>query len=117
LTYMLLIMEPPGQRADRGLDAGREAYAQMMDFAASLKARGLLLGAEALKDASKGSRVRRRDGQRSVVDGPFADTKEMLGGYFLLDVDDAAQALAIAADCPAAAWCDIEVREVGTCYE
>jgi len=117
LTYMLLIMEPPGQRAERGVEEGREAYARMMDFAAALQARGLLIGANALKDAATGTRVRQRNGQRSVVDGPFADTKEMLGGYYLLDTSDRDEALAIAADCPAAAWCDIEVREIGTCYE
>jgi hypothetical protein len=51
-----------------------------------------------------------------VLDGPFAEAKEMIGGFFLLNVDTHEQALDWAARCPAAAWATVEVRETGPCY-
>lgn len=115
MTYMLLIVEPLGQRAERGLPAGQEAYAEMQRFGQALQERGLLLGAQALK--SPATRVRRQAERVQALDGPFAETKEMVGGYYLLDCATREQALEIAAACPAAAWAEVEVREIGTCYE
>ena len=57
-----------------------------------------------------------RDGERSVIDGPFAEAKEMIGGFFLLDCDTREEALALAAECPAAAWATVEVRELGPAF-
>ena len=116
MSYMLLIMEPPGQRAERGVDAGKEVYAQMLRFAADLKARGVLLGVESLASDAHGARVQVRDGRPRVLDGPFTEAKEMIGGFFLLDCATRAEAVAIAAECPAAEWCSVEVREVGPCW-
>lgn len=117
MSYMLLIVEPPGQRVERGLEAGREVYQQMMRFSQDLQARGVLLASSSLASQASGARVQVRDGKRSVFDGPFAETKEMVGGFFLLDGVTREQALAIAAECPAAQWCTVEVRKVGACYE
>ncbi len=86
----------------------------MLDFAAALQAEGLLMGVNSLGTAAK--RLSRRDGAVQVLDGPFAEAKEMVGGYFLLDTDDEAVALAWAARCPAADWATVEVRGVGPCY-
>ncbi len=116
MSYMLLIMEPPGQRAERGADAGKEVYAQMLRFAADLKARGVLRGVESLASDTRGARVQVRDGRPRVIDGPFTEAKEMIGGFFLLDCATRAEAIAIAAECPAAEWCSVEVREVGPCW-
>jgi hypothetical protein len=52
-----------------------------------------------------------------VLDGPFTEAKELIGGFFLLDCDTREQALAFANACPAAEWATIEVRETGPCYE
>ena len=57
-----------------------------------------------------------RDGTARVLDGPFAEAKEMVGGFFLVDVATLEEALALAAECPAAEWCTVEVREVGPCW-
>jgi hypothetical protein len=57
-----------------------------------------------------------REGKRSVVDGPFAEAKEMVGGFFLLNCNTREEALEIAANCPAAQWSTIEVRELGPCF-
>ena len=116
MSYMLLIVEPPGQREERGLEAGKQVYAQMLRFAEELQGRGVLRGAESLASEKKAARVQVRDGRRSLVDGPFAEAKEMVGGFFLLDCKSFDEAVAIAAECPAAAWCTVEVRELGPCW-
>ena len=116
MPYMLLIVEPPGQRAERGLEGGKQAYAQMQAFAEDLKARGVLRGVESLASDAQGVRVQVRDGRQSLVDGPFAAAKEMVGGFFLVDCATRDEAVAIAAACPAAAWATVEVREVGPCW-
>jgi len=116
MSYMLLVVEPPNQRAQRGEAAGREVYDQMVRFAADLKERGKLLAVESLTSQRDAVRVQVRGGQPKLLDGPFAEAKEMIGGFFLIDCETHAQAVAIAAECPAATWCTIEVRKVGPCY-
>ncbi len=117
MTYLLLINEPVGQREARGEAAGREAYARMQRFGEALHARGLLRAVESLKSHADAARVEVREGRTKVIDGPFAEAKEMIGGFFLLDGASREEALAIAAECPAAEWCTVEVRALGPCYE
>lgn len=116
MAYLLLIVEPRGQREARTAEEGRAAYDEMVRFGEELSARGLLLASQSLRSDKEGVRVSVREGQRRLIDGPFAEAKEMVGGFFLLDCDDREQALAIAAECPAANWASIEVREVAPCY-
>lgn len=116
MSYMLLIAEQHGQREERGLVEGQKVYAQMQRFAEVLKARGVLLGVESLANDARGVRVQVRGGRQHLVDGPFTEAKEMIGGFFLLDVATREQAIAIAAECPAAAWATVEVRETGPCW-
>jgi hypothetical protein len=117
MSYMLLIVEPPGQRLARTEAEGREAYAQMLKFGDHLKERGLLLAAESLKSQDRSAaRVAVRNGRSQVLDGPFAEAKEMIGGFFLVDVETLDEALALAAECPAAEWCTVEVRKTGPCW-
>ena len=116
MAYMLLMIEPVGQRAERGVAAGHVVYDRMLAFAESLKTRRLLRGVESLAAQSEGARVRVRDGKSSVIDGPFAEAKEMIGGFFLVDCATRDEAVAIAASCPAAEWCTVEVREVAPCW-
>ena len=114
MSYMLLIIEPVGQRQQRTEDEGRNLYDRMLRYADDLRERGLLLAAQSLK--SEASRLQVREGRRALVDGPFADAKEMVGGYFLLDCATHDEAVAIAAECPAAQWATVEVREFGPCF-
>ena len=116
MSYMLMIVEPVGQRSERGVDAGKEGYARMLGFTANLKARGVLLASESLESQDKGVRVQVRGGRSRLVGGPFAEAKEMVGGFFLLNCATRDEALAIAAECPAAEWCTVEVREAAPCY-
>jgi hypothetical protein len=114
---MLLIVEPPGQRGTRTESEGRAVYDRMLQFADGLKRRGLLLGVQSLRSDADGVRVQVRDGRRTLVDGPFSESKEMVGGFFLVDCRTREEAVAIAAECPAAEWATVEVRAFGACYE
>ncbi len=115
MPHMLLIVEPVGQREARGVEGGKLAYQQMLDFTADLKRAGVLMASSSLATAA--SRLQRPDGAAArVLDGPFAEAKEMIGGFFLLEVASRDDALAWATRCPAAAWATVEVRETGPCF-
>jgi hypothetical protein len=116
MAYLLMIVEPVGQREARSDAEGREAYAVMLDYAEKLKQRGVLRAVESLQSQRSATRVSMSNGARRLTDGPFAEAKEMVGGFFLIDGVSRDEALAIAAACPAAQWCSIEVRESGPCY-
>lgn len=116
MSYMLLIVEPVGQRRTRTEDEGRALYDRMLQFSAELKSRGLLQTSQSLRSDADATRVQVRNGKPTLTDGPFAETKEMVGGYFLLNCDTREQAVAIAAECPAAQWATVEVREFGPCF-
>ncbi len=116
MNYLLLILEPRGQRAERTLEEGQAAYAHMVAYAEALKAEGRLQGVNSLLGEDQGARVQVRGGGMRTVDGPFAEAKEMIGGYFLVDCANLEEAKAVAARCPAAAWATVEVRPVGPCF-
>jgi hypothetical protein len=117
MPYMLLILEPPGQREARSEAEGRAAYEAMTAFAQRLRERGILHGAESLasRDGSP-ARISVRGGQARVLDGPFSEAKELIGGYFLVDCDTRDEAIALARECPAAEWATVEVRRLGPCF-
>lgn len=115
MPYMLLVMEAQGRRDGRPVEEAQQECEEMEAFADSLKARGVHLASESLRRLTDATRVETGGGKRRVVDGPFAEAKEIVGGFFLLDVATREQAVAVAAECPAAAWASIEVREVGPC--
>jgi hypothetical protein len=116
MPHMLLIHEPVGQRATRSEAEGRALYARMLRWGDDLRERGLLLAAESLASTATAARVTLPAGTVRVVDGPFAETKEMIGGFFLVDVDTRDEAIALAAECPAAEWSTVEVRALAPCY-
>lgn len=117
MSYMLVIMEPPGQRQARTPAQAREAWDRMTGFAADLKESGQLTMAESLRIDGQAARVQRHEGRARIVDGPFAEAKEIVGGIFLLTCKTREEALAIAARCPAAEWATVEVRAIGACFE
>jgi len=117
MSYALLILEERARRKRRSRQDAITEYDAMQGFGAGLAARGILKGGEALKPDAEGVRISARGGQPLVLDGPFAESKEMIGGFFLLDVASRAEAIAIAAACPATAWATVEIREIGTCHD
>jgi len=117
MSYMLLIQEPIGQRATRTRAEGEAVYDRMARFAADLKKRDLLLAVESLTSQDgTAARVRVRAGKPQVLDGPFAEAKEMIGGVFLVNCKTREEAVALARECPAAEWATVEVRQTGPCY-
>jgi hypothetical protein len=115
MAYMLLILEDPAQRGTRTEAEGHAVYESMLEFAGTLKKRGVLRAVESLSSQAP-ARVVVRDGNARLLDGPFAEAKEMVGGFFLVDCATRDEALALARECPAAQWATIEVRATGPCY-
>ena len=115
MAYLLLIREPRGQRAERNEEEGKQAYESMLKFGEGLAKRGILVAAESLRDDSHGVRISIRDGKTGLVDGPFTESKEMVGGFFLLDVTSKQEAIEVAKQCPAAKFATVEVRELAPC--
>jgi hypothetical protein len=116
MAYALLIVEPSGQRQTRTEAEGRALYERMVRFSEDLKSRGLLTMTQSLRTDTQGARVRVQGDRPTVVDGPFAEAKEMIGGFFILTCESRAQAIALAEECPAARWATVEVRELGPCF-
>jgi hypothetical protein len=116
MPYALMIIEPVGDRRERTEEEGRALFDSMLRYSESLQERGLLLGVQSLRTDAEAVRVQLRGGRRSLVDGPFSESKEMVGGFFLLNCEDKARAIELAAECPAAQWATVEVRETGPCF-
>ncbi len=115
MSWMLLIVEARGQRTARSLQEGRDLYQRMLDYGEHCGRRACCWRATRWarpRPACSGAAA-----SRSVVDGPFTESKEFVGGFYLLDCQSREQALQIAAACPAVEWASVEVREVGPCYE
>jgi hypothetical protein len=115
VKYLVLIWSNPASRAiwesfsDEQRDEGFRYYAALTE---ELAANGELIVSEALADASLTRRVSVRDGQTLTSDGPFAEAKELLAGFFLLEVDSEQRAVEIAARVPEAELGLVEVRPV-----
>lgn len=116
MPFVLLIIETSEARRARPKDVGHRAYDSMVRFGQDLQARGVLRAVESLKSDAEAVRIDVHAGKRRMVDGPFAEAKEMVGGFFLLDCRTKEEALEIANQCPAADWATVEVRETGPCH-
>ena len=109
MKYLLLIYmgENAMSEADR-----EHCYVESTQLAHDLKAKGQYLGANPLHPVTTATSVRVRDGKRLVTDGPFAETREHLGGYFLIDAKDLDEAIRIASRIPGARKGTVEIRPV-----
>jgi hypothetical protein len=109
MKYMLLIYlhEQALSETER-----QECYAESTQLAQQLHSSGQYLAANPLYPTSMATSVRVRDGKRLVTDGPFAETREQLGGYFLIDANNLDEAIGIAARIPMARKGTVEVRPV-----
>jgi hypothetical protein len=117
MQYMLLIYNDPSgwdsmSEAERG-----EIYQAYGTFSADLQASGKLVSGDALQPIDTATSVRVRGGETLTTDGPFAETKEVLGGYYLIDVDTLDEALEWAAKLPGSSYGTVEVRPLVTDYE
>jgi hypothetical protein len=109
MKYMLLIYldENCLSEAER-----QECYTESTQLAHAIRSSGNYLSANPLQPTAMATSVRVRDGKRLVTDGPFAETREQLGGYFLIEAKDLDEALGIAARIPIARKGTVEVRPV-----
>jgi hypothetical protein len=110
MRYTLLLHYPEMSAEDLGGEAMAEGQRAFVSYAAALDAAGVLLSAEVLQPSVSTTTVRSADGGLRIQDGPFADTKEQLGGTFVIDVPDLDAALQWAGKAPSVAWGTVEVR-------
>jgi hypothetical protein len=109
MKYMLLIYHDQQALSE---SERQDCYKESMELAHELNANGQYLGANPLHPTTMATSVRVRNGKRLVTDGPFAETREQLGGYFLIDAKDLDEAIAVAARIPMARKGTVEVRPV-----
>src|SRR5215471_11015066 len=109
MKYMLLVYLKEGVLNETEREHCYEESLQLVD---DIKSNGQYLAAAPLHPTSTATSVRVREGKQLVTDGPFAETREQLGGYYLIDVDDLDQAIAIAGKIPGARVGTVEVRPV-----
>jgi hypothetical protein len=112
VRYLLLIYENEaahGQLSQQELGAEYEAYGA---FTAEVQKRGVFLSGEALMPINSATTVRVQNGKTLTTDGPFAETKEQLGGYYLLNCKDLDEAIELAAKIPAVRSGSIEIRPI-----
>ena len=115
MQYMIMIYGDETTFAMMATDlaAQQQMHAAYTRYSAEMREAGVLRGGAELKPTHSATTVRVRHGKTVTTDGPFAETKEQLGGYYLIDVADLDQAVHWAARCPAAAAGSIEVRPLG----
>ena len=112
MQYLLLIYGNEAYWETLGEAEIKSIDNEFMDFTVSIAQSGHLRGGNELNRTSTATTVRLRDKKRLVTDGPFAETKEQLGGYYLVEAKDLDEAIAIAVRIPSARWGSIEVRPI-----
>ena len=112
MQYMLLIYGDESGWESITEDERNALYAEYGKFTSDLREQGKLVSSDELQRTSTATSVRVRDGEALITDGPFADTKEVLGGYYVIDVESLDEALEWAARIPNARDGVIEVRPV-----
>ena len=112
MKYLCLIYQEEKQEANVPRDVVDQAKKDYWAFAEDIKKTGHYIGSHGLQHTDTATTVRVRNGKVSTTDGPFAETKEQLGGYFLIEAKDLNDAIQVAARIPSAKWGSIEVRPV-----
>ena len=114
MQYMLMFYQPESEFLERDEITTKAYRASWMDYVGATRQSGVTLNGHGLHPPMTGTTLRIRGDKRQVQDGPFADTKEQLGGYFVIDVADLDTALEWAARAPCASTGGVEVRPVFT---
>ena len=118
MRFMIIVKSCPEFEAELMPEAPEELMAEMAAYHEELARAGVLLDGSGLHPSRSGWRMHYgADGSTRVVDGPFAEAKEMVGGFFLVNVDTREEAIALAQQCPAAEWATVEVRGLAPCFD
>ena len=112
MRFMMLMIPKGYEKAEPGATPDAKAVAAMMKYNESLQKAGVLLALDGLHPPSTGARVSFSGGKPTVIDGPFTETKETLGGYWMIQVKSKEEAVEWASRCPASDNEVIEVRQV-----
>ena len=107
-----LMLMYPGSKAESGAILDEKAIAGMMKYNEELAKAGVLLALDGLHPSSKGARVVKAGGKRVVLDGPFSEAKELVGGYWLIQVKSKEEAVQWASRCPIEDGEMVELRQV-----
>ncbi len=110
MEYMLLIYGNEADAKKMTQEAGHQMFQEYMTFNQDISKSGQRKGGAPLEQTATATTVRVRNGKTVVTDGPFAETKEQLGGYFLVEAKDLDEAISVAARIPGAKLGSIEVR-------
>jgi len=112
MKYLLLIYANEANMQSRNKSETDQVHAAYGAYTEAMTKAGVIVGGERLRPTASASTVRVADGKTKVLDGPYAETKEQLGGYYMIDVPDLDAAISWAARCPGASHGTIEVRPV-----
>lgn len=112
MKYALLIYSDESTQPPPDSPEAQEVMQAYFRFTDAITQRGINLGGEALHDTGAATTVRVRNGETLTTDGPFAETKEALGGFYLIDVADLDEAIAVAAELPGSWHGSVEVRPI-----
>lgn len=112
MRYMLLIYTDESARAETTPDEAAAATRRWMDYTKTLDDRGILISGEALEPVATATTLRERDGRTLVTDGPFAETREQLGGFYMLDCDGLDTVLELAGRMPNIGSNSVEIRPI-----
>jgi hypothetical protein len=114
MRYTLLLHYPEADAESIGAEAVEEGMRAFASYAQTLHSAGVLLSAEVLQPSTSSTTLTRVEGRLTIQDGPFADTKEQLGGTFVIDVPDLDAAIEWAGQAPSLAWGAVEIRPGAT---
>jgi hypothetical protein len=112
MKYLCLIYDEEAKLATMSEEEGKAFMGEYFAFTEGIRKSGQYVGGEALKPVSTATTVRVRNGKMSTTDGPFAETKEQLGGYYLIEARDLNEAIQVAAKIPSARTGSVEVRPI-----
>ena len=108
----MVLMIPGDRNVEAGVMPDEKVIAAMMKYNEDLAKAGVLLALDGLHPSAKGARIKFSGGKRTVIDGPFTDAKELIGGYWLWQVKSKEEAIEWASRCPAADGDTLEIRQV-----
>jgi hypothetical protein len=112
MRYLCLIYESEAAAASMSKEEGEKMFGEYHAFTDGIRKSGQYVGGEALQPTETATTVRVRNGKVQTTDGPFAETKEQLGGYYLVNASDLNEAIQIAAKIPGARYGSVEIRPI-----
>jgi hypothetical protein len=112
MQFMIVISMDEKAMAKATVEQQKAISAEYMKYTEELQKAGVMRGGDALESSASGARISFEDGRRVVRDGPFSEAKEVIGGYYLVDVKSREEAIEWAAKCPGAKHAGVEVRSV-----